>query len=168
MPTIRSHFSFAQFKEQLQNFAYDMACETVNEPLRHGRIRIIMEGQRVVELDTSEYTIKFYASHVQFSKNVRKPCKQEMYQNGKWVKVDAFRTEDLWSFDIEEKEYQNSNHRSKISFSGYGMFEYDAEQEKTVTLQKKVAEIQRNVQEFIDQLMAGVTPIPRFKLEQVQ
>lgn len=95
MPTIRSKFSIQQFEEVLQKLAHMIAIDAVTT-LKRGRCRIIISGPELREVFTDQYEIKFYASHVSFSKKL---------SQGEWL-----------VFDAEEKLYLTSNHCSKIGF----------------------------------------------------
>jgi len=154
LPTIRSGFSFEQFRERLQDYAYKLACDVISDPEQHGRIRIIMNGLRMQEIETKEFTIKFYAAHASFQRN--KQVNQHGYSY----------TTAVWGFDVEDKEYTTSNHRSKISYYGSDMTKPKPGTYEHVTDEKRVAEIEQTVFEFINkQLMAGVKVEPRFSLQ---
>jgi len=92
---MRSKFNFQQFEQVLQKIAHRVALEAVKT--LHGRARIIViSPSRLREVDTEEYTIKFYASHVSYEKK--------------------FARYDWLSFDVEDKLYLTSNDCTKISF----------------------------------------------------
>lgn len=132
MPTIRSYYSFQQFWEALQYFAHKQALNAVkNIRGRPDTVRIVIHGARYssVEIDHG-YTIKFYASHASVAKNL-----------GLW--------KDEWGFDVEDKNYMTSNHKSKISF-----WAPDGDEEK----RKKA------IMAFIEQLMSSQKITPRFSL----
>lgn len=97
VPTIRYEYTFAQFVERLQNYAYKLACDVISDPKAHGRIIIKMFGSRMESIETDVFHISFYASHASFSKNVK---------NGLSL-----------AFEIEEKLYTDSNHSSKAIYS---------------------------------------------------
>jgi len=155
MPTIRSEFSFEQFRERLQNYAYKLACDVISDPGQHGRIRIIMNGCQMQEIETKEFTIKFYAKHASFSRNAKVRSKYA---------TDGFYTTAIWGFDVEDKEYTNSNHRSKISYFGADMTKYNPKTMESETDLAKVDEIKQHILDFINKLMEGVKPVPRFAL----
>ena len=130
MPTIRSEYSFKQFETALQNYAYQLACDAISDPKVHGRIVIKTFETRMEEVDTDEFHIRFYAKHAYFGRHVK---------HG-----------DSWSFDVEEKEYTDSNHSSKIHFDCYPA--------------EKQAKTRETIMEFINKLLSGVKPEPRFSL----
>ena len=86
------------------------------------------------EVDTDEFHIRFYAKHAYFGRTVKRG--------------------DSWGFDVEEKEYTDSNHRSKLHFDCYPA--------------EKEAQIRQAITEFINKLLADVKPEPRFKLSQIK
>ena len=158
MPTIRSEFSFAQFRERLQNYAYKLACDVISDPAKHGRIRITMSGPLMNEIETNEFKIRFFASHASFERLEKIKSKNEYTY-----------TVPAWGFDIEEKEYMDSNHRSKLSYYGEGMTKTvysddDDYRSHTVVNVKRSAEVKETVFQFISTLMAGVKAEPRFSL----
>ena len=130
MATIRSEYGFKQFETALQNYAYKLACDAVGDPKVHGRILIKIFGTRMEEVNTDEFHIRFYAKHAYFGRTVKKG--------------------DSWGFDIEEKEYTDSNHSSKIHFDCYPA--------------EKEAKTRETIMEFVNQLLSGVKPEPRFSL----
>jgi len=151
--TIRSEFSFAQFRERLQNYAYKLACDAISDPEQHGRIRIIMTGRRMNEIETKEFTIRFYAAHASFQKN--KVAHQDEYT---YTVAD-------WGFDVEDKEYTTSNHRSKISYFGSDVTKWNPKTEESDLDQKRTKEVEQAVFNFINMLMDGVKVEPRFSLQ---
>lgn len=155
-PTLRSEFSFAQFRERLQNYAYKLACDVISDPEKYGRIRIIMTGKRISEIETKEFTIKFYAKHASVQRNEERKASWE--GGGTYYGP-------VWGFDIENKEYTTSNHRSKLSYFGSDMTKFKPDSYESVTDEKRVAEIKQAVFEFINKLMAGVKVEPRFSLQ---
>jgi hypothetical protein len=162
MPTIRSEFSFAQFRERLQNYAYKLACDVISDPAKHGRIRITMTGPIMNEIETKEFKIRFFASHASFDRLEQKKSKFRTDE-------DYLYTVPAWGFNIEEKEYMDSNHRSKISYYGDDMTKMvyankDDYRGHTVVNVKKSAEVKQTVFDFISKLMEGVKAEPRFSL----
>jgi len=153
LPTVRSEFSFQQFEERLQNYAYKLACDVISDPEQHGRIRIIMNGRRLQEIETAEFTIRFYAKHASFQRN------KKMHRH------DYDYTVAECGFDVEDKEYTTSNHRSKISYYGSDMTKPKPGTYEYETDEKRAAEIKQAVLDFIDKLMAGVQIEPRFTLK---
>jgi len=73
------------------------------------------------------------------------------FKNGIWYSKSPRHSNGL-SFTVEEKIYANTNHSSKISF-------YCDE--------KEVKDTKSKIQTFIDELMAGIKPEPRFSLKQL-
>ncbi len=150
MPTLRSEYGFDQFETVLQKFAHEMAVNAVTT-LEQGRVRIdISSSNRFQTVETGKYVIRFYADHIGF------------------VRHSDHRD---WAFDVEEKEYITSNHRTKISYAVMVEGKYDEETGKYVEVgraekeQKRAAEIL----EFIQKLMTEnqIKPVPRFTLKQV-
>lgn len=137
MPTIRSEYSIEQFEEVLQRLAHKTAVDAVTN-LNRGDVRIRIHGPRLTHVETSNYTFRFYASHMSYS----------VHPGGSY--------KHWWSFDVEEKEYLTSNHRTKISFEASGGEESE--------------EDEKRIKAFIEGLMAeaSMKPIPRFKLSKAQ
>lgn len=130
MPTIRSHFSFEQFEAVLQKLAHEMAVDLLTE-LKGKNISIRADKGRLIYVLTDAIDFRFFASHLSFSKQTGKT------QNGGLA------------FEIENKEFSTSNHRSKISFWA---------DEKDINAKQKL------IEDFLAKLMQGIEPEPRFKL----
>lgn len=154
VPTIRSHYSFEQFEAVLQKLAHEMALDALK--MLKGELRIIAHSSRLNEVQANNIEIRFYASHLSFSKHTRK-------------------TEDGIAFEIENKEYSTSNHRSKISYfvsEAYekGLYDPDpkirAATEAAVEQKskEKAKQKEKQITEFLDKLMQGIKHEPRFKL----
>ena len=155
IPTIRSEFSFKQFEEKLQKYAYQLACDAVSDPEKHGRITIKMSGFRMSFIETNEFTIKFFARHASLERNEKRKAT--------WGSEEFYNVP-VWGFDVEDKEYMDSNHRSKLSYYGLDMILYDAKKGHSETNRKKAEEIKQTVFDFISKLMEGVKAEPRFSL----
>jgi len=112
-----------------------------------------MNGSQMSEIETKEFTIKFYAAHASFQRN--KQVNQHGYSY----------TTAVWGFDVEDKEYTTSNHRSKISYYGSDMTKLKPGTYESETDEKRVAEIKQAVLGFINKLMAGAKIEPRFTLK---
>ena len=110
MPTIRSHFNYAQFEKAFQKLAHEIALDAVTS-LQRGDVRIVIRGPRLGEVSTSTLHIRFYARHLSYSKTGR---------------------DEWWGFDVEKKLYITSDHCTKISFW--------ASEEKVEEVKKKVME----------------------------
>lgn len=152
----------------MQEFAYRLATEAVMQPEMYGHIQIDMVGYDIKGITTALFDVKFYASHASLSKKKDVKCKQSQYKgDGEWIEVDGVSNVSKWYFDVEEKEYQNSPHRTKISFSSYDMINYDRKEERWITNKKKMAKVQEDVQKFINQLMKDVKAEPRFSLAEL-
>jgi len=108
------------------------------------------------EIETKEFTIKFYAKHASFQRNERKKANWE---------GGGYYYSPVWGFDVEDKEYTTSNHRSKISYYGSDMTKPKPGTYEYETDEKRAAEIKQAVLDFIDKLMAGVQIEPRFTLK---
>jgi len=109
------------------------------------------------EIETKEFTIKFYAAHASFARNMQR---KSDWRPGEYYNVA------VWGFDVEDKEYTTSNHRSKISYYGSDMTKPKPGTYEYETDEKRVKEIEQTVFEFINkQLMAGVKVEPRFSLQ---
>lgn len=137
IPTIRSLrslFSFDQFRDALQKFAYKIAVDALTN--LQGDIRIVVYGGRISLVETNRHTIVFYATHISYGEH------------------DARRWENSWSFDVEEKLYLTSNHRTKISY---------------YALEGEEKEVVEKITQFIDKIMAdaAVKPVPRFTLTKI-
>lgn len=124
MPTIRSHFSYGQFEAVLQKIAHKVAINAV-KTLKHGRVRVIISGPSLREVETNEYHIKFYASHASFEK------KSGSSNISKW-----------WGFDVENKVYLTSNHCTKISFYA----SEDKRREKQKKIETFIAKIMAEIE----------------------
>ena len=111
-----------------------MAVEAVTE-LNKGTVRIDIQGKRLstVSLRTGGEKFRFFAAHLKY----------EHAPEGSW--------DEWWGFDIEEKFYLTSSHKTKISF-------YAPE--------GKVESRKKKIMAFLEQLMteAGIKPVPRFRL----
>ena len=136
-----------------------------------------MEGKTVKRIKTDLDSITFYARHAVFDKGERRPGKVNAWRDNKWVMVDGFNSVTVWGISIEEKEYQNSNHRTKISYFGEGMIT----QHKVKTGKEswdyrwisrinraKATEIEKTITNFVNTLMQGVKAEPRFSLAKMQ
>jgi len=149
VPTLRSPFSFDQFKAVLQKLAHDIAIEAVTN--LQGDVRIIVYGGRLSTVETNKHSIRFFASHITYSEH------STHYSDG-------------WGFDVEDKLYLTSNDRTKVSFYSPEVgVKYDKEWNKSTNQKKTAAEKTRRekkILKFIEKLMtdANIEPIPRFSL----
>jgi len=108
-PTIRSDFTFEQFRVALHDLAYKIALDAV-QTMKHKDLVVKAHGSRLEYVETDEYLIKFYSKHASFGKRSRSQS---------------------WDFDVEEKFYIDSKGGcSKISF--YSQEEDTAKTEKTI------------------------------------
>lgn len=114
----------------MQRLAHEIAIDAVTN-LNQGDVRITIRGPRFNTVDVGGRCIRFYAKHLSYTE------RGETWEN--W-----------WGFDVEEKLYLTSNHKTKISFAA----PEGKEKEHTATITK-----------FIDKIMADVEPIPRFSLQ---
>lgn len=151
MPTIRSEYSFDQFEIVLQKFAHNIAVEAVTK-LDQGRVQIeISSSNRFQRVETDQYMISFYANHISFARQ-------------------GSRDRDCWGFDVEDKEYASSNHRTKISYAIMVEGKYDEKAGKYIEVGRAEKEQKRatEILEFIQKLMAEnqIKPVPRFTLRQ--
>jgi len=146
MVTVRSEYSFEQFDTVLQKFAHEVAKEVVTSlNTVHGRIDFRDHG--IAYIETDKYSIRFSAAMISFSRH------------GK---------DEYWGFEIEEKLYATSSHRTKLSYavSVGGHYEegkgYIEDGDRKAKEKKRGAEIL----EFIEQLMtaSAMKPEPRFSL----
>lgn len=134
-PTIRSHFSFKQFEEALQKLAHEIAIEAVKN-LNQGKITIkTFASNQFSEVSVGKETFRFYLRHASYSSH----NDRETWDN-------------YWGFNVEEKLYLSSNHCTKISY-------YAGDDSKLAEKRTK------KVMDFIDKLMEGVKPVPRFTLK---
>jgi len=141
MATLRSHYSFEQFEFVLQDIAHKVAIEQVKN-LRGGRIDL--GDGRIRAISSPHLSITFGSSIYYHSESL--------------------------VFDIEEKMYQNSNHKTKISFQVYIESRYDKETQSYVETENKAEKVRKmteKIQAFIDKLMAehGQKVTPRFDLK---
>ena len=149
MATLRSHYSFEQFEKVLQNIAYKAAIIQVTN-LQGGRIDL--GDGRIREISAPDLHITF-GSVIRYSAHYGKS--------------------ERLAFDIEEKMYQNSNHKTKISFTVYVERHYDADKEEYVDDENR-AEAERKmaekIQAFTDKLMQEnkITPVARFNFKQMK
>ena len=144
MVTVRSEYSFGQFDTVLQKFAHEIAVEVVTSlNIKHGRVDFRDHG--IAYIETDQYTIRFSPSNISFSRKGQ---------------------EDYFGFDIEEKEYATSNHRTKLSY--FVQVEGHMEKDRYVEDNRKTKEKKRGAEilEFIEQLMtaSAMKPEPRFSL----
>jgi hypothetical protein len=146
MATLRSEYGFDQFDTVLQKFAHEIAVEAVTSlSTEHGRIDFRHHGLAYIETD--KYIIRFSPSRISFSRQEQK---------------------DYFAFEIEEKLYATSNHRTKISYtvSVGGHWEKDkgyVEDDNRKTKEKKRGE---EILSFINELMTenNMKPVPRYSL----
>jgi len=96
IPTLRSPFSFEQFRTVLKKLAHDIAIEAVTN--LQGDIRIIVYGGRFSAIETNNYSIRFFANHIAYTEH------------------DGHSWEHSWGFDVEDKLYLTSNDCTKISY----------------------------------------------------
>jgi len=165
LTTIRSHFSYEQFESVFQQLAHKIAIKAVKN-LQDAKIQI--RKGKISLLETAREEIRFYASRISYyeygkpqkrfsgfyacpkcgiwsSKKEKCPhCDVEMEKYFDTVYPESF------GFEIEEKLYLDSNHRTKISL-----------------LRDDTAAIERS-KRFIDKLMAEQKPEPRFSLSSLK
>jgi len=167
--TIRSHFSFEQFEQAFQQLTHKIALETVKKPQKvKGKAAIDIYNGKIILVKTDNEEIRFRASRISYyeygkpekrfsgfyacpkcgiwsSKKEKCPyCDVEMEKYWETVYPESF------GFEIEEKLYLDSNHRTKITLL------VDGE-----------AAIERS-RRFIDKLMAEQKPKPRFSLSSLK
>jgi hypothetical protein len=146
VPTLRSEYGFDQFETVLQKFAHEIAIDAVTN-LKQGRVRIeISSGNKFQRVETDKYSISFYANHIGFSRHTNR---------------------EYLGFDVEEKEYNTSNHRTKISFFVQVEGKYDKGEYVEIGRPEKERKRSEEILTFIHELMAeaGIKPIPRFTLK---
>lgn len=147
MPTIRSEYGFDQFETVLQKLVHKVAIDVVTN-LPHSGVRIEIGSSGFRYLDTGEYTVRFSPSHISFMKR-----KENEY----------------WGFDIEEKLYNTSSHRTKISFVVSVPDVYNEKTQRYEELGRREKEKQREkeILEFLNKLMDenSMKPVPRFSLK---
>ena len=159
MPTVRSQYSFSQFHERLRKKAHEIAKDLVTNLDKKATIVISSNG---IDIKNGDIEIRFYASHISFI-DLGEPLKEpsqyyrecpkcgDPWQRGEKCEDCGAETvphmiisyPNSFHIDIEEKEYNTSNHRTKISYSEG---------------QKERAE------QFISDLMKGVEIVPKFSL----
>ncbi len=162
MPTTRSQYTISQFYERLRKRAHEMAIDIVTNLNAEATIKI---GSNGINITGTDIEIRFYASHISYQtqgKPVKKlfdggwrQCPKCEYgwthethcsRCGEETQPSYMTTyPDSFFIDIEEKNYTNSSHCTKISYTEG---------------QKERAE------QFISELMKGVEIKPRFKLSE--
>ena len=163
MVTVRSLYSFDQFEKVMQKFAHEVAIDAVTN-LNQGRMRIQTRSNDEFErVETEQYLFSFYASHMGFLKTT----KTKTTTNTKITLGTEY-----FGFDIEEKEYQNSNHRTKISYDVHVEGQYVEGRGYVESANRKEKERVRGeeITAFIEKLMQenGLTPIARFNFRQMR
>ena len=156
MVTVRSRYSFDQFEKVMQKFAHEVAIDAVTN-LNQGRMRIQTRSNDEFErVETEQYMFSFYASHMGFLK---------MTKTGKG-------TTTYFGFDVEAKEYSNSNHRTKISYDVHIESQYVEGRGYVESANRKEKERVRGeeINAFIEKLMQEnkITPVARFNLTQMK
>lgn len=107
--------------------------------------KILIHDHRVTHVETSGMEIRFFSKRASVYKTT------SPHRNGLY-------------FEVEKKLYLNSNHSSKISFptpDGLWAPEGIDYTKKQVEEEKE----RKQIEDFINKLMSGVTPVPRFSLE---
>ena len=155
MVTVRSLYSFDQFETVMQKFAHEVAIDAVTN-LKQGRTRIQTRSNDEFErVETERYMFSFYASHMGLLKMTKTEKGTEYF-----------------GFDIEENEYQNSNHRTKISYVVHVENQYVEGRGWVDPPDRKEKERVRGeeINAFIEKLMLenGITPVARFDLKQMK
>jgi len=160
MVTVRSLYSFDQFETVLQKLAHEIAIDAVTN-LDQGRMRITTTSNGKLEhMETEQYGFSFYASRIGFVKMTKT-------KNSKTYDTEYF------GFSVEEKEYQNSNHRTKISYEVANTGGKYVEGRGWVA-DPKYKEKQRirgeEINAFIEKLMQEnkIVPVARFNLSQIR
>ena len=155
MVTVRSLYSFEQFKKVLQKFAHEVAIDAVTN-LNQGGARILITSSNEFErVETEQYMFSFYASRIGYMKMTK-------------TKKDT----EYFAFDIEEKEYQNSNHRTKISYFVHVESQYVEGRGYVESANRKEKERVRGeeINAFIEKQMQEneITSVARFNLTQMK
>lgn len=145
--TVRSGYSFDQFYTVLQKFAHEVAKEVVVNLSTTGG-RIMFGYQSISLLETDKYSIRFSGqSRISFSRH---------------------NEDEYWGFEVEEKLYATSNHRTKLSYSVSVGGHYEEGKGYVEDGDRKAKEEKRGVEilEFIERLMTenAMKPKPRFSL----
>lgn len=113
--------------------AHKVALDAVKN-LNAGRVRIIiMSDNEFSEVETAKWHIKFFAKHLSIMKG--------NYDRGSPV----------FSFDIEDKNYMTSNHKSKINYW---------------VPQDDGGKREKAIMTFIEEMMSDVKITPRFSLSE--
>ena len=155
MVTVRSLYSFDQFEKVMQKFAHEVAIDAVTN-LNQGRARIQTTSSNEFErVETEQYMFSFYASRIGYMKMTK-------------TKKDT----EYFGFDVEEKEYQNSNHRTKISYVVHVEGQYVKDRGWVESANRKEKERVRGeeINAFIEKQMQEneITPVARFNLKQME
>ena len=156
MVTVRSLYSFDQFEKVMQKFAHEVAIDAVTN-LDQGRTRIQTRSNDEFErVETEQYTFTFYASHMGFLKTTKTGSHAYEY----------------FGFDAEEKEYTNSNHSTKVSYTVHVEGEYIEGRGYVESANRKEKERVRGeeINLFIEKLMQEnkITPVARFNFKQMK
>jgi hypothetical protein len=127
-------------------FAHERAVEAVaNLNIKHGRIDFRDHG--IAYLETDQYVIRFSPSRISFSRGGQK---------------------DYFSFEIEEKFYATSNHRTKISYaiSAEGHWVEGKGYVKDGGHKAKEKKRGKEILAFLTELMTenNMKPVPRYSL----
>jgi len=165
LTAIRSHFSFSQFERTFQQLAHEIAIEAVRN-LQDAKIEI--QNGKIVKVETAEKEIRFRHSRISYYE-YGKPEKgftgfYACPKCGMWsskkekCRLCGVDMEEYWEtmypnsfgFEIEAKLYLDSNHQTKI------------------TLYKDNAASVKKSKRFIDKLMKGQKPNPRFSLSNMK
>lgn len=148
MVTVRSGYSFEQFDTVLQKFAHEIAVEVVTSlNMKHGRIDFRDHG--IAYIETDQYNIRFSPSRISFSREGQT---------------------DYFGFELEEKLYATSSHRTKLSYAVSVGGHYE-EGKGYVEDNRKAKEKKRGeeILKFIEKLMtaSAMKPEPRFSLAEM-
>ena len=158
MPTTRSKYTYAQFKQVFQKWAHEMAIEAVTDLVTGGE-GLLIKGYSSGQLSE----VRAGDSHIKFG-----------YRKLSFYYKDHA-DPDHMDFEIEEKFYSSSAHCTKISFYSPEYKENNPDihsWDQLVDHEKTDAEKQRRqkkIDEFLEQLMkdADMKIEPRFSLSEL-
>ena len=155
-PTIRKFYTFRQYVEALQKFAFKHAVEVF--------AKLPEQEIKRVKHEASKYSMEWFSDESQeflvkakgpeLSEVVAYPYAFSFRLRTVSVRYKNYGEPGHWDFVVEEKIYSDSPHNSKLQYSG-----------ASATEKKKQIEL---INAFADKLMEGIVPQPRFNLAKYQ
>lgn len=155
IPTIRKFFTFKQYEEALQKFAFKHALEVFTaldkapEPTKEKHHYSWGDYETVVSQD---FNLKAEGPHIK--KAEAYPYNFDFRRKTITVNYKHYGAPDHWHFVLEEKIYSDSPHNSKLH--------YDVASDATKADKQKQIDL---INSFVDKLMEGIEPEQRFNLK---